>query len=363
MSHSAVPVWGLARIYPRLYVLAGGGLVESLTSVDARGAELTTAGVLRLLSAGASGAILMALGQEELRTKGLTERVPGYSPRTIYRYAGKLAELGIVARREEPGVPSKVVHSLTEPAGRELYELVEAYADASLPRLPNGDIGAHAWGSLALLADLWDSGMFDQMNRGPRTPTELARGEHGLSFHQVSRRATLFAIGGLLRETPETARRRRYELTPQARRGMALIAGIGRWRRHHVVPEGMTGLNAGEVAALMRTALPLVALPDHSGKRFEIGISPNIENGQEEQLVRALVGSDGGIRSEPSDEGDVDGSAHGKIPAWVDTVLDGPRNSLEIEGDVGLITQCLVRLHAALWGHADDPVEPALAGL
>ncbi|HET8815696.1 MAG TPA: winged helix-turn-helix transcriptional regulator [Solirubrobacterales bacterium] len=306
----------------------------------------------------------MTLGKGELRTKGLTEHVPGYSPRTIYRYAGKLAELGIVARREEPGVPSKVVHSLTEPAGRELYELVEAYADASLPRLPNGDIGAHAWGSLALLADLWESGMFDQLNRGPRTPTELARGEHGLSFHQVSRRATLFAIGGFLRESQESTRRRRYELTPQARRGMALIAGIGRWRRHHVVPEGMTGLNVDEVAALMRTVLPLVVLPDHSGKSFEIGISPCNGSGEGEQLVRAQVGSEGGVLSEPSPEGAPNASAHGKVPAWVDTVLDGPRNSLEIEGDAGLITQCLKRLHSALWGHVEDQAAPsALARL
>src|SRR5215213_11976278 len=81
----------------------------------------STADVLRLLSAGATGAILMALGEGPLRTKELTERVPGYAPRTIYRYAGKLAELEVVEREEEPGVPSKVVHTLSDPCGTELY--------------------------------------------------------------------------------------------------------------------------------------------------------------------------------------------------------------------------------------------------
>jgi DNA-binding HxlR family transcriptional regulator len=337
--------------------------VQSSTRVnDARDAQLTTAGILRLLSAGASGAILMALGKEALRTKGLTERVPGYSPRTIYRYASKLTELGIVTRREEPGVPSKVVHSLTEPDGRGLYELVEAYANAALPRLPNGDIGAHAWGSLALLADLWESGMIDELNRGPRTPTELARGEHGLSFHQVSRRATLFVIGGFLRENAEASRRRRYELTDQARRGMALIAGIGRWRRHHVVPKGKTGLSADEVAGLIRTVLPLVSLPTQSGKSFEIRVSPNNGNEAEDQLLWAQVGPAGNILSE-TDLKAVNASVHGKVPAWVDTVLDGPRNGLAVKGDAQLIAECLRRLHAALWDQGGEPAPqpPALA--
>ncbi len=105
--------------------------------------KLTTPAVLRLLGAGASGAILIALGDGPLRTKDLTERVRGYTPRTVYRYSAKLAELGIMERHEEPGVPSKVVHSLTDPCGRELFEMLAAYADASLSRLPNGEIDAH----------------------------------------------------------------------------------------------------------------------------------------------------------------------------------------------------------------------------
>jgi len=99
-------------------------------------AGASTAEVLRLLSAGATGAILMALGEGPLRTKDLTERVPGYAPRTIYRYAGKLAELEVVEREEEPGVPSKVVHTLTDECSAELYELVNRFADASMTRLP-----------------------------------------------------------------------------------------------------------------------------------------------------------------------------------------------------------------------------------
>lgn len=327
--------------------------------IDEQAAELTTPGVLRILGAGASGPILMALRAEPLRTKELTERVPGYAPRTIYRYSGKLAELGIIVREERVGVPSKVVHTLTEGRGRELAELVDAYADASLRRLPNGEIGAHEWGSFALVADLWESGMIKALDQGPRSLTELAQGEHDLSFHQVSRRASLFAIGGFVREIAESSRRRRFALTDKARRAMALIAGIGRWRRRHVVASGLSGLTAAEAAGLLRTVLPLVSLPEHVGKALELTIVPSPGSGFEKEQVWAEVGVDGVVFASSAPGLEADGSAQGDVAVWVDAVLDGPGQELSRRGDVRLLDECLRRLHAVLWGRMDDPLAAA----
>jgi DNA-binding HxlR family transcriptional regulator len=319
---------------------------------DGATSELTTANVLRLLSAGASGSILMALAEGPLRTKELTERIPGYAPRTIYRYAIRLAEIGVIERDEEPGVPSKVVHTLTDPCGRELYELINAYANTALGRLPSGEIGAPEWASLALLADFWESGMIEELNRGPRSLTELSRGQHGLSFHQVNRRAGLFMTGGFIEEVSEPRKRRRYGLAEKTRRAMLLIAGIGRWRRRHIVPKGATGLTAGEVRGLMQTALPLVVLSDHPGKSLEMRIAPVGENGAGEELVWADVGADGALATRVTPNGTADGSAHGKVPIWVDSVLDGPHNGLRVKGDEALIVECLRQLHARLWTHS-----------
>lgn len=327
--------------------------------------KLTTPEILRLLGAGASGAILMGLGDGPLRTKELTERVRGYTPRTVYRYAEKLTAIGVIEREEEPGVPSKVVHRLSEPAGRELYELVDAYADASLTRLHDGEIDAHAWGSLALLADLWESGMVEMLNLGPKSPTELARVEHGLSYHQVNRRAGLFAIGGFLHEGKAAGRRRVYSLTDKARRGMALVAGIGRWRRRHVVPKGTTGFTPREVGGMLRTALPLVALPEHAGKAFGIDIGAEKMDGGEPDAVWASVETSGAVLSCEGPLSEVDGRAHGKVATLVDSILDGPKNGLRSEGDEHLIKACLERLHATLWGKWPDESPPpaeAVAG-
>ena len=313
-------------------------------------AQPSTGSLLRLLGAGASGSILMVLGDGPLRTMELTERVAGYSPRTVYRYATRLTELGLIDREEEEeSVPSKVVHSLSSPQGRELYELIAAYADVAMTRLPGGEIGGAEWGALALVAELWDSGMIEELNLGAKSLTELAQGEHGLSFHQVSRRASLFTRSGFIEEIVESGRYRRYALTAKTRRAMGLIAGIGRWRRRHVVPEGSSGLSAGEAAAVMRTALPLVVLPDHAGKSFELRIAPMSGTKASAEPVWGGVAVDGMVASRPAALEAVDGRAHGGVTAWVDSILDGPRNGLVVDGDAKLITDCLRSLHASLW--------------
>lgn len=306
--------------------------------------------MLRLLAAGAVGAILMALGGDgPLRTKELTERVRGYTPRTVYRYSSKLVETGVLERHEEAGVPSKVTHNVSDPAGRELYELVVAYADASFTHLPDGSIDAHSWGSLGMLADLWESGLIDELNLGPRSSTELARLNHGLSYHQINRRAGLFAIGGFLREDIDTGNRRIFALTDQTRRGMGLIAGIGRWRRRHVVPEGTSGLTPQEAGGLLRTALPLVALPEHGGKSLGIEISPVGGEDSGADAVWAMVAPEGNILSCEGPLPEVDGRAHGEVTAFVDAILDGPHNGLHLDGDAHLIRACFERLHSVLW--------------
>lgn len=323
------------------------------------GTKPTTPEILRLLSAGASGAILMGLGDGPLRTKELTVRVKGYTPRTVYRYAEKLTAIGVIERHEEPGVPSKVVHSLSEPSGRELHELIDGYANASLSRLPSGEIDAHAWSSLGMLADLWESGLIEELNLGPKSPTELARVEHGLSYHQVNRRAGLFAIGGFLRETTNGGRRRCYSLTDQARRGMALIAGIGRWRRRHVVPAGTTGLTPREVGGVLRTALPLVTLPEHAGKSLGIEIHGEEASNGDGDAVWASVEDGGAVLSRPGPLSEVDGEARGKVVHWVDAILDGPGKGLKADGDGRLIKACLEQLHSTLWTVWPDGSPPA----
>jgi DNA-binding HxlR family transcriptional regulator len=314
-------------------------------------AGASTADVLRLLSAGATGAILMALGEGPLRTKELTERVPGYAPRTIYRYAGKLAELEVVDREEEPGVPSKVVHTLSEDCGAELYELVNRFADASMTRLPDGRIDAHAWAALGLLADLWETGMVEDLSCDPRSPTELARGPHGLSYHQVNRRAGLFKTAGLLCEWQGPGRRRCYALTEKTRKTMGLIVGIARWRHHHVVAEDEEGMTVDEMATALRTALPLVQVEgQHACKCLKLCVLQEDEAaGSEGEVVWAEVEEDGTLHSCTKDVESEDAWSRGKIETWIPAILDGDSRKVLVGGEERLVSDCLDKLHEVLW--------------
>ena len=307
--------------------------------------------LLRLFGAGVTGSIVLALRDGPLRTKDLTARVPGYGPRTVYRYVDKLVAIGAVEREEQPGVPSKVVYRLAQPCGVELCELTDRFSRTWLEVLPNGGIVPHSWGSLTLLGDLWESGMFKELNISPRTATELARGDHDLSFHQVSRRTNLLMNAGLLREADDERRRRRYELTEEARRLTSLIVGLGNWRGRYLVGPEDQGLTAGETADLLRAALPLVVLPDHAGKsfRFSVGDAAS-DTGDEVEVVWATVEPCGRATSCTHSVADADGWGRGGVCDWARVLLEGI--TTRVGGDRSAIESCLLAMHAALWGRA-----------
>jgi DNA-binding HxlR family transcriptional regulator len=328
--------------------------LQGIDSDRAQGEGVCVAGAeemqhVRRGRAGATGAILMALGEGPLRTKGLTERVPGYAPRTIYRYAGKLAELEVIEREEEPGVPSKVVHTLSAPCGAELYELVNRFADASLTRLPDGRIDAHAWASLGLLADLWEARMVEDLSCEARSPTDLARGRHGLSYHQVNRRAGLFKASGLVSETEGPGRRHLYGLTEKSRRKMGLVAGIARWRHRHVVADEEEGMTAAEMATVLRVLLPLVKLPAYTGKCLRLSVRDQDGASSEGEEVWVEVEADGTFHSCASPPADPAVWGRGTVGAWIAAMLDGDSRAVLVGGDEKLISDALEALYETLW--------------
>jgi hypothetical protein len=207
--------------------------------------------------------------------------------------------------------------------------------------------------------------MIEALNVAPRSPTELAKVEHGLSYHQVNRRASLFVIGGLLSEISIGGRRRVYALTDKARRGVALIAAIGRWRRRHVVPEGATGLTPREAGGVLRTTLPLVALPEHTGKSFGVEIQAGKIASEDDDVVWASVSPDGAVLAGEEPMAEVDCRARTGVAKLVDAILDGSPEELRFEGDRHLLEACLSRLHSVLWAKSpaiEPPAADAMAG-
>lgn len=309
---------------------------------------LSVGEVLRLLGTGAGGPILMALGPRALRTKALTERVPSFAPRTVYRYAAKLSELGLVDRHEEGEVPTTVTYCLARGPGRDLFRLLDDYLPATWLQGPEGQIGEGAWTRLSLLGDLWDSGWIEQLSSEPRSPTELAEATDGMTFHQANRRAHLICSRGLLEHHTGRGRGVRYSLAESARRGMSLATALGRWRQRHRYSGEEAGLTVREAATVVRTTLPLIAIPEKPGSRITLGAGAGDANGNSGSQVVAQVTQGGKVQVARDSHSPVDAWALGTVNTWSRALLDGNRGRMRVGGDLKLVDACLTRLHSAL---------------
>lgn len=318
------------------------------------GESTSIADMLKLLGNGANGPILMALGPRSLRTKKLTEKVPTYAPRTVYRHARKLAELALVDREEVAGVPSTVIHSLS-PAGRDLYRLIEAYSKASLPFVTGPGSGEGLWTVCALLGEMWTHGWIEELGQGGRSATDLAEATSEMTFHQVSRRTHQLMSWSLLYESPGKGHRKRYQLSDQSRHGMALMFGLGRWRQQHVGGEEESGLTVGEMKNALRAALPLLELPKHQERSIKLGIvGLTGGEGQRGSATLTVHVSSGGtvrcVKAKPSE----DAWAIGTVDTWFAALLDDDRGRMRVGGDLDLVDDCLKRLHEVLWASSAD---------
>jgi DNA-binding HxlR family transcriptional regulator len=318
-------------------------------STKLSGEETSVASLLKVLGNGANGPILMALGPRSLRTKKLTEKVPTYAPRTVYRHARKLAELGLVEREEVAGVPSTVIHCLS-PAGRDLYNLLESYAEASLPWVSGPGSGDGLWTVCGLLGEMWTYGWIEELGQGGRSATDLAESTAKMTFHQVSRRTQQLLSWNLLYESAGRGHRRRYQLSDQARHSMALMAGLGRWRQQHVAGEAEGGLTVGEMTTVLRAALPLLQLPDYQERSIKLGIVGNtgLDGQRGSGTLTAHVSGGGAVRC-VKDRPSEDAWAIGTVDTWFAGLLDDEREKMRVGGDLELVERCLKMLHETLW--------------
>ncbi len=303
--------------------------------------DRSVAGVLRVLGTRPGAQVLLALGQGPLRTKQLTQRVAGLSARSVYRCVERLEGYGLIDRLREPGVPSRTLVRLTDPSGRSLYRLLRQYPSVR-----------DDWpeGSLYHLAELWEAGFVEELSHRPRSLIELAEIPHSLTYHQVKRRTGLATTTGLLELGPRKGNHRHYSLTAEGRRCMALVCGIGRWRRRHVLADGLPGLESGEMATVLRTVLPLTVLPDHAGRRLDLAIATTNEYGyRDTEVLRGLVGGDGKIGLGAEEAQPADGVASATVNIWFAALLDDKRGRFRVGGDIELVDSCLKQMHEVLW--------------
>ena len=307
--------------------------------------------LLRGLSAGACGPILMALGPGPLRMGQLTGQLSAYASRTIYRHAADLTTLDLVDREEDFGGSSRVDYRLTEPGGDEVVGLLDAYLKALVLRGDGGET-VIGWKFLSLLGEMWGLGWIDELSQDQegRSATSLAETTAGLTFHQVNRRVQILQANGLVMAAPVVGRSKRYGLSAMTRQGMAMVAGLGRWRQDPRFIQGNGGLAPFEMDILLRVSLPLITLAGQTGKVLKLGITaaPGREGGESRALL--VTTDEAGHMHYTIDTGvPVDAWAIGSLASWFGVLLDGNRGLMRTGGSLRLVDGCLKGLYQALW--------------
>lgn len=318
--------------------------------------QASVAGLLALIGDGENGQILMALGPRSLRTKKLTEKVPTCAPRTVYRHARRLADLGLIHRQEEAGVPSTVVHSLS-PAGRDLYRLLDNFCQASPTRLSIPGGGDGVWRFCALLGEMLANGWVEDLSQQGRSATELAESTPGMTVHQGKRRIQQLISWNLLYAGTARGQRKRYLLSDQARHGMALVAALGRWRERHVVGVGANGgLTVHEMATVLRVALPLIELREYPEMSVKLGVVGRTgSNGRRGTETLSAHVSPGGSTQCVKDRPSTDAWALGTVDTWLAAILDGDGDRMRIGGRRDLGDSCLKQLREVLCLRQGEP--------
>jgi len=312
-------------------------------------------GVLRLIGSGAGGPILMALGTGPLRTQQLTDRLSHLSPRSAYRHINNMRDHGLVTRQEEAGVPTRVVLSLTDPLGRKLCQLLRSFVSSTMARLPRRGNGAEPWEALAVLGDFWDLGLIESLSHEPKSVIELAREAHPMTYHQVNRRAGMFATYGLANSYNSRGEGKCLELTKDGRRCVGLIVGIARWRQRYLADDGSHALTIDEMTTALRGALPAITLPEFAGQCIDLEVCERAdENGYPvTRVVQGRISPDGRVRCDLKRKAKSDATVAATINTWFGVLLDGNRGRVKVIGNLPLVDACLTQLYEVLWEEAE----------
>jgi DNA-binding HxlR family transcriptional regulator len=309
-------------------------------------AELSSpASLLTFIGSGTVGPIIAALGPRALRTNALTQRLPAYSPRTIYRHSRRLSELGLIEREETGGVPSSVLQRLSE-SGRDLYRLLDSYAKGD-DGPEAGAMNGAAWTTCASIGEMWELGWIQALGQRGRSASELTAAASKLSRHQVANRTRQLQAWDLLHKSSVRGQEKRYQLSDRGRRGAALILALARWREQHVAGVADAGLSPPEAAAALRACLPLLKLPAHLEARLSFGVAGLGDEGSGDTATVSAHLHGGRVRC-VKDPTDPDSWAAGTVKSWLGAIADGKHSSLRTGGDRALVDALLAQLHDIL---------------
>lgn len=305
--------------------------------------------VLSLFSRALHGLVLRALARGPMRLADLRKEVGGPAQTTLRGNLSNLIDIGALEKRQTNGKASMVDNALT-PAGTELLIVADAI-ESWLARAPEGPIRLESETGKAATKALfsgWDSTMLRALAARPCSLTELDNLINAFSYPALERRLGAMRLVGCVAAVQGNGGGTPYAVTDWLRQGMAPLLAAVRCERRHM-PEETAPLTRLDVETILLLVLPLAAFSPDANGVSQLTVSGGDESGWRSAGVRVGV-RDGLVTSctsrlKSSPENWIRGSA----AEWLDALVEGNTDRLEVSGDRALTLDFVDSLHQALF--------------
>jgi len=313
--------------------------------------------VLSLLAGPLCAPILRAHLDGPLRLPDLRERIGGAAQTTLRGQVGNLRAIGALERQVRSVMPYTVENELTD-VGRGILAVADA-VEAWLSRAPMGPIALGsepAKGAIRALVAGWDSTVLRALSVRPLSLTELDSVIVDVSYPSLERRLSAMRAARQLELEPNAmGKSKPYSVTEWTRQAVGPLIAASRCERQHL-PALTEPLGRIDVEAAFLLAVPLVSLDsDRSGScLLAVSALAGEASGGEasrERVAGVQVEIERGevVSCAPRPAEDPNTWTIGSAGAWIETILDGGVENLEIGGSQKVLAKGLVNgLHRAL---------------
>lgn len=268
----------------------------------------------------------------------------------MHRHLRTLARAGALERRGQDRISGDPNFGLT-PGGHELIDLcavLRTWLDAE----PEGGIelgSADAARRIGVLAASWSVGIARVLAAKPHSLAEVDRVIRTASVGTLERHLSALLTAGLIEPAGGAGADTRYQPTPWLRKAIAPLAAAAYWEQRSGL-EDASPITRQEIESAFLLATPLVRLTRQlkgtcrlvvevqgAGQTRQAGAFVTVEEGRVVSCVTRI-------------KGQADSWISGSPTAWLNAVIEGDTDSLEVAGSGPLPVALLDGLHAALFG-------------
>jgi DNA-binding HxlR family transcriptional regulator len=304
---------------------------------------------LSLFSRALHGLVLRALADGPLRLADLRKQVGGPAQTTLRGNVETLISMGALEKCQANGRAGGLGNALT-PVGRELLVVTDAI-EAWLARAPEGPVRLESETGKAAVKALvggWGSTMLRALAVRPFSLTELDNLITAFSYPALERRLGAMRLFGCVAAAQGNGGGTPYTVTDWLRRGMAPLLAAVRCERRHMAEE-TAPMTRIDVETILLLIVPLAAFEPHADGTAQLAVFAGERSDGRSAGLRLTV-CDGKLthctsKLEPKPESWIRGSA----AAWLDALVEGRTDQLEVCGDRALTLDFVDDLHRALF--------------